>query len=256
MTDEGLKGFRDVIAEAEALGDATAQGAKTAREAFAATPPSGPAFDRLEPRVEPEGLRTPPRPPSRPVDQPRTPAAASPFDAPAPEPRVAEPERPVEPRPGQQRQSPMRQPSADDIGELPKHSRVGLVAAIVTVVLILALGAAAYWQRDRIAGLLNAVRGPVTAAKGRGRRQAEDHRPCRPAVRAGLRHARDEHPDRRGRRGRATRRAVRRGPGRPAGQALRRHGDLAHRDGHTRARARRPISRCAPTSKFPSAASP
>jgi hypothetical protein len=164
VTDEGLKGFRDVIAEAEALGDATAQGAKTAREAFAATPPSGPAFDRLEPRVEPEGLRTPPRPPSRPADQPRTPAA-SPFDAPAPDPRVSEPERPVEPRPGQLRQSPMRQPSADDIGELPKHSRVGLVAAIVTVVLILALGAAAYWQRDRIAGLLNAVRGPAAQPK-------------------------------------------------------------------------------------------
>src|SRR3954470_18799626 len=32
VTDEGLKGFRDVIAEAEALGDATAQGAKAARE--------------------------------------------------------------------------------------------------------------------------------------------------------------------------------------------------------------------------------
>src|SRR5687768_14070700 len=61
VTDEGLKGFRDVIAEAEALGDATAQGAKTAREAFAATPPSGPAFDRLEPRIEPEGLRPPAR---------------------------------------------------------------------------------------------------------------------------------------------------------------------------------------------------
>jgi hypothetical protein len=32
VTDESLKGFRDVIAEAEALGEATAQGAKTARE--------------------------------------------------------------------------------------------------------------------------------------------------------------------------------------------------------------------------------
>ena len=63
VTDEGLKGFRDVIAEAEALGDATAQGAKTAREVFAATPPTtSQAFDRLEPRVEPEGLRTPMRP--------------------------------------------------------------------------------------------------------------------------------------------------------------------------------------------------
>ena len=76
VTDEGLKGFRDVIAEAEALGDATAQGAKTAREAFAATPPSGEStFNRVEPRVEPEGLRTPVRPPSRPLEQPGRPAA-------------------------------------------------------------------------------------------------------------------------------------------------------------------------------------
>src|SRR6187399_1595773 len=75
VTDEGLKGFRDVIAETEALGDATAQGAKAARDVFAATPPSvNQSFDRLEPRVEPEGLRPPMRPPSRPVvEQPRTP---------------------------------------------------------------------------------------------------------------------------------------------------------------------------------------
>jgi pyruvate/2-oxoglutarate dehydrogenase complex dihydrolipoamide acyltransferase (E2) component len=54
VTEEGMKGFRDVIAEAEALGDATAQGAKTAREAYAATPPSGQTnFERVEPRVEP-----------------------------------------------------------------------------------------------------------------------------------------------------------------------------------------------------------
>jgi hypothetical protein len=195
VTDEGLKGFRDVIAEAEALGDATAQGAKTAREVFAATPPSpNPAFDRLEPRVEPEGFRTPPRPAPRQRDQTRTP---DPFDAfapdpeldvrlpdarppepRAPEPRAAEtrapapawppepsaPERVAEPRQSQQRQGPMRAPSADDLGELPKRSRVGLIAAILTVLLILGLGAAAYWQRGSIAALVNKVRGPVTQA--------------------------------------------------------------------------------------------
>src|SRR6266850_385658 len=69
VTDEGLKGFRDVIAEAEALGDATAQGAKTAREVFAATPPStNQTIERIEPRVEPEGFRTPLRTPSRPSE--------------------------------------------------------------------------------------------------------------------------------------------------------------------------------------------
>lgn len=56
----------------------------------------------------------------------------------------------------------MRAPSADDLGELPKRSRVGLIAAILTVLLILGLGAAAYWQRDSIAALVNKVRGPVS----------------------------------------------------------------------------------------------
>lgn len=176
VTEEGMKGFRDVIAEAEALGDATAQGAKTARETFAATTPSsGEAFNRVEPRVEPEGLRTPVRPPSRPIE----PSARSapipppnPFEAHAPEPRAparaSEPDRPAETRPGQQRQGPMRQPSADDIGELPKHSRAGLIAAIVTVLLILALGAAAYWQRDRIASLVARVRAPAATQPADG----------------------------------------------------------------------------------------
>src|SRR5882724_3310407 len=72
VTDEGLRGFRDVIAEAEGLGEATAQAAKSARDVFAATPPStNESFDRLEPRIEPEGFRTPIRPAPRPPEQPR-----------------------------------------------------------------------------------------------------------------------------------------------------------------------------------------
>lgn len=60
LTDRGLRGFRDVVAEAESLGEATAQASKTAREAFAATAPSRDGT-RIEPHVEPEGLRPPPR---------------------------------------------------------------------------------------------------------------------------------------------------------------------------------------------------
>src|SRR5256714_764682 len=92
--------------------------------------------------------------------------APTPSGGRAPDPRAwtgrPGPARPVEPRPGPQRQSPMRQTSADDIGELPKHSRAGLIAAIVTVLLILTLGAAAYWQRDRIASLVARVRAPAS----------------------------------------------------------------------------------------------
>jgi hypothetical protein len=193
VTDEGLKGFRDVIAEAEALGDATAQGAKTAREVFAATPPTtSQTFDRLEPRVEPEGLRTPMRPSSRTPEPLRTPEprVAEPR---ATEPRAGEPRAPVwppelppavapptpdrapEPRLGQQRQSPLRQPSADDIGELPKRSRVGLVAATLTILIILGLGAVAYWQRDRITGWVSVVRGPAKQAP-------KDAQPTQPKI--------------------------------------------------------------------------
>jgi hypothetical protein len=179
VTDEGLRGFRDVIAEAEGLGDATAQGAKAARDAFAQTPPgANEAFDRLEPRVEPEGFRTPVRPAARPIEQPRLDPRVTepraPESRPAPEPRAAEPrfDEPSWPQPtpppsdrGTERaappprQGPLRAPSADDIDELPKRSRVGLIAALMTVVIILALGAIAYWQSARISALVNVVRG-------------------------------------------------------------------------------------------------
>jgi hypothetical protein len=48
--DTGLKGFRDVVAEAETLGEATAQAAKSAREAYAAVPANAPELDPDEPR--------------------------------------------------------------------------------------------------------------------------------------------------------------------------------------------------------------
>jgi hypothetical protein len=158
VTDEGLKGFHDIMAEAEGLGEAPAQAAKSAREVFAATPPAGQTYDRVEPRVEPEGLRTPVRPSPRGSEQASRAASAraqpqsfEPF----------EPRQQAEPRGGMQRQVPLRQPGADDIDELPRRSRVGLVAAILTVLIILALGVAAFWQRDRVAALFNAVRGPT-----------------------------------------------------------------------------------------------
>src|SRR2546422_23231 len=57
LSNEGLKGSRDVVAEAESLGDATAQAGKNARAAYAAVPSPSPEFDRLEPRMESDALR-------------------------------------------------------------------------------------------------------------------------------------------------------------------------------------------------------
>ena len=58
LLSEGLKGFRDVVADAENLGDATAQAGKSARAAYAAVPSPSPEFERIEPHIEPEGLRS------------------------------------------------------------------------------------------------------------------------------------------------------------------------------------------------------
>jgi hypothetical protein len=62
LTEEGLRGFRDVVAEAENLGEKTAQATRSARQAYAAVPTHLPEFDRVEPRLESE-----PRPPREPV---------------------------------------------------------------------------------------------------------------------------------------------------------------------------------------------
>jgi hypothetical protein len=173
VTDEGLKGFHDIMAEADGLGEATAQAARSAREVFAATPAPSQSFDRLEPRVEPEGLRTPMRPPQRAPDQANrvTPSRAPQSQAFEP----FESQAPAEPRPGMQRQQPMRQPAADDIDELPRRSRVGLFLAVLTVLLIVALGAGAFWQRDRVAALFNAVRSPAQPTQ-------KDATPTRPKI--------------------------------------------------------------------------
>jgi hypothetical protein len=73
-------------------------------------------------------------------------------------------EPPAESRGAAQRQGPLRAASMDDIGEVQRGSRIGLVAAILTVMIIVGLGIAAYLQRDRIAALVNVVRGPTMQA--------------------------------------------------------------------------------------------
>jgi hypothetical protein len=49
---EGIKGFSDVVAEAETLGAATAHAGRTARETYSSVPSPSPEFDRIEPRID------------------------------------------------------------------------------------------------------------------------------------------------------------------------------------------------------------
>lgn len=107
LSNDGLKGFRNVVADAENLGDATAQAGRTAREAYNAMPAPSPEFDRLEPRLEPEGLRARDRRPAareQRRDPPPVPAAREPA-------RPAPANRPPPPREPISREPPSRNPA-------------------------------------------------------------------------------------------------------------------------------------------------
>jgi hypothetical protein len=165
LTDEGLKGFRDVVAEAETLGEATAQAARSAREAYAAVPSDDPELDRMEPRVEPVGFRSPaPAPAREPEPLPRMPEERAPA-RPAEAPRGQESARP----------RPMGARHVSVLGEeRPQRSSAALVAALFAVLVIVSLAGALYWFRDPIKGFFAAVRLPLQG-------QAEQN-PSRPKI--------------------------------------------------------------------------
>jgi hypothetical protein len=166
LTDQGLKGFRDVVAEAETLGEATAQAARSAREAYAAVPSEDPELDRMEPRLEPEGLRTPLREPAPARSEP---TARMPEErAPA---RQSEAPRGAESRPPR----PMRARHVSVLGEeQPQRSSAALVAALFAVLVIVSLAGALYWWREPVKGWFAAVRLPLQG-------QAEQN-PSRPKI--------------------------------------------------------------------------
>jgi len=152
LTDQGLKGFRDVVAEAETLGEATAQAARSAREAYAAVPSDDPELDRMEPRLPARGPE---------------PTARMPEERPA---RQSEAPRGAESRP-----RPMGARHVSVLGEeRPQRSSAALGAALFAVLLIVSVVGALYWYREPIKGWFAAVRLPLQG-------QAEQN-PSRPKI--------------------------------------------------------------------------
>jgi len=148
LTDQGLKGFRDVVAEAETLGEATAHAARSAREAYAAVPSDDPELDRMEPRLEPMGLREP-IPPRGPEPVARMPEERS----------ARLPEAPrAESRPPRS----MGARHVSVLGEdKPQQSPVAVIAALFAVLVIVSIAGGLYWWREPIKGWFAAVRLPL-----------------------------------------------------------------------------------------------
>jgi hypothetical protein len=177
LTDEGLKGFRDVVAESDELGGAAAQASRAAREAFNAVPSPSGEFERQEPRLEPEGLRPtprerPPRDPGREArdalretrrEQTREPDRGYVPDdeysgqSESLEPAINVPEsRPTPPGAKQARTAtPPRQTARsaepeDERPKLPRRSYAGLIVTLLLLTVVCGIAAVGYWRRDTL----------------------------------------------------------------------------------------------------------
>jgi len=122
----GVRGFRDIAADADDLGRAAAQANRSARKTYANVPSPSPEFDRLEPSMENRGAD-----PDAPYSYDESVAEAE---------RYAPPQQPA-PRP---RLSPDREPK--------KRARSGAVfpfkSAIAVGVVLILMGAAILWGKS------------------------------------------------------------------------------------------------------------
>jgi hypothetical protein len=127
LADQALAGFRENMAEAEGLGDATAQASNSARGFY---PPD-------ETHDQPH---TPPA-----SDQPDEAAAQPAHDTPAPE----APEDTWHPPP------PIEEEVEAGAYREPRRSYGGLIAAVVIILVLGGIAALGYWQRDAVVSVAN-----------------------------------------------------------------------------------------------------
>jgi hypothetical protein len=129
----GMRGFRDITADADDLGHAAAQASRAARKTYANVPSPSPEFDRLEPVMEDRG-----------------------FDSEAPysyDESAEEAERYAPPQP-----SPPRPRLTPDRGREPKRGTVfPFKSAIAVGIVLILVGAGILWGKsvvNTVSGLL------------------------------------------------------------------------------------------------------
>jgi hypothetical protein len=134
LSDQGLAGFRENVAEAEGLGEAAAHANESARRVFPPEPESEPEPDHAD------------FPPAR--DE------------------VSEPPEPESQDRGWQAPPASHQYDDDDEGESyrkPRRSYGRLIAVVVAVLVLAGIGAAGYWQRETVVSVAHKAVGMVTA---------------------------------------------------------------------------------------------
>ena len=143
----GMRGFRDITADADDLGRAAAQASRAARKTYANVPSPSPEFDRLEPAMEDHG-----------------------FDSEAPysyDESVEEAERYAS-----QQSAPPRPRLASDRAREPKRGTVfPFKSAIAVGIVLILVGAALLWGKSvvtAVSGLLKSSPTVVEAPKDSG----------------------------------------------------------------------------------------
>jgi hypothetical protein len=134
----GVRGFRDIAADADDLGRAAAQASRAARKTYANVPSPSPEFDRLEPSMENRGAD-----PDAPYSYDESVEEAERYAPPAPRPRVA-PER-----------EPKKVVGASAVFPFKSAIAVGIVLILV--------GAAVLWGKSAVTTIGGLFK-PQTAA--------------------------------------------------------------------------------------------
>ena len=141
--NSGLRGFREVVSEANELGGASAKASRSARDSLAAVPARAP-----------EAKRPPPRPPDTPDDYLSLDGMA--------EPEMLEPSfgvddsRPVPPR---QRQA---EPSDIPTEVRPRRSLMDLIKIAVALLIVAGFAVLLIWQWPNMAALYRVLSTPAT----------------------------------------------------------------------------------------------
>jgi hypothetical protein len=145
---QGVRGFRDIAADADDLGRAAAQANRAARKTYANVPSPSPEFDRLEPSLENRGA---------------DPDAPYSYDE-----SVEEAERYAQQPP----QMPQRSRLSQDRDRAPKRARSGAMfpfkSAIAVGIVLILVGATILWGKSvvtTVSGLFKSSQTVVEAQK-------------------------------------------------------------------------------------------
>jgi hypothetical protein len=140
LTDQGLRGFRETVAEAEGLGGAAAQAQRSAREVYEAVPGEPHAAEPAEDvhYFEPPGSEPPP-----PVSEPDLADEAPP---------------PARGRGHELPEGALAQSYEDETFARPARSWGGVIKLVLLLLVIGGLAGGIYWQRHTISSLIAGFR--------------------------------------------------------------------------------------------------